>query len=227
MCTCELCRNGYVYITDDMGTERAARCSCMRAAWSRKLLRDSGLETQAERYTFENFKSEEVWQKKLKELATEYAADKSGSFFVSGNTGAGKTHICTAICNELLKKGKGLRYFRWVEDGTRFKRAVNDTGEYANLQDYINADILYIDDLFKQSITDADIRLSYELINSRYISGKRTIVSTERDLTEIKESRDGAGNAIAGRIYEMCGNGKYCVNLSGEEKNQRFKSAQY
>ena len=33
-----------------------------------------------------------------------------------GNSGTGKTHICIAICNELLKKGISHKYFNYRRD---------------------------------------------------------------------------------------------------------------
>jgi DNA replication protein DnaC len=59
--------------------------------------------------------------------------------------------------------------------------------------------VLYIDDFLKGGITDADIRLAFELLNYRYNnSSLLTIISSEVDLKNIFD----ADEALAGRIYE-------------------------
>jgi DNA replication protein DnaC len=197
----------------------------MSKAVNRHRLKENGLLELSEKCTFESYVPKEQWQYAFKEKALEYACEwKNNSFFVSGQSGSGKTHIVTAIYNKAFESGASLCYFQWVRDSTKLKGLVNDPESYkAAIKECMNADLLCIDDFFKQSVTDADIRLAYEIINGRYISEKPVIISSERDLTFIRNIRSSDGEAIAGRIYEMCGKGKYCIQLSGVDKNQRFK----
>lgn len=199
-------------------------CSCVERARSRKRLRDSELEHLALRCTFDSFRPTQPWQQGLKKKAQEYLRDaRRLSFFLSGQSGCGKTHLCTAVCNEIIERGGRLRYFQWVRDGTRLKQLMDDYGAYQKEIDaLIGMRYLYIDDLFKQEITAADIRLAYEILNGRYIAGRPTILSSERSLDFIRKARDGEGEAIAGRIFESCGREKYCIQLSGRDKDLRF-----
>ena len=60
-------------------------------------------------------------------------------------------------------------------------------------------EVLYIDDFLKGGDTDADIRLAYEILNSRYNDrGLRTILSSEMTPEKLLR-RD---EALGGRIYE-------------------------
>ena len=63
-----------------------------------------------------------------------------------------------------------------------------------------NVDLLFIDDLFKGSETDADKSLMYDIINFRYLKRKPIIVSTEKLPSELIN----VDEALGSRIIEMC-----------------------
>ena len=230
VCDCDQCENGML-LEEWRAANRAGNwsaplreCACVRRARNRKHLRDSGLEMLVKRCTFDSYQTDTPWRQKVKALALEYLENsRHTSFFIGGQSGSGKTHICTAIAGALMERGKRLRYFQWVKDATRLKQLVSDPAQYEReLRPYLDAPYLYIDDLFRQEITDADLRLFYELLNGRYNNDLPTLLSSERSLTEIRNARGGSGEALAGRIFEMCGRGTYCLELTGADKNDRF-----
>ncbi len=52
-------------------------------------------------YTFNRFQTDTPLQKLIKSTANKYLDDRSSSwFFIGGQSGAGKSHICTAIAGE-------------------------------------------------------------------------------------------------------------------------------
>lgn len=227
ICSCSICEGGYLVAEWKKQADLTApmkQCSCVSEAINRKHLRVSGLSELAERCTFDSFITSEAWQRALKDKALEYLKEwKRNSFFLSGQSGSGKTHLCTAICNEIIHSGARLKYFQWIKDGTKLKTLVSDRELYRlEIKPCLSADVLYIDDFLKGDISNADLRLAFEIIDSRYISGKSTIISSERNLSSIRTKDE----ALAGRIYEMCSNGKYCQKLSGSDKNMRFKKSQ-
>lgn len=205
-------------------TSGPRECKCVELARNRKRLRDSGLEQLAARCTFDSYAVKHQWQAAIKNKGLDYLrAYKEQGFFISGQSGSGKTHICTAICNEIINQGGRLKYSEWVKDSTRLKQIVNDPEQYEKeLKVLVEMPFLYVDDLFKQEVTAADIRLVYEIINGRYNAGRPTIISSERNLEYVRKVRGGDGEAIAGRIYETCGKGQFCIELSGSDKNMRF-----
>ena len=230
-CDCEACEGGYLIdewreaIRQGRDPGGPRECACVRRARNQKRIRDSGLEKLVEKCTFDNFRTVESWQAEMKRKAFEYLDDsnRQNSFFIAGQSGSGKTHLCTAICNEIMKDGGRLIYFQYVKDGTRLKQIVNEREQYEVAVDsLIEIPFLCIDDLFKQEVSSADIRLMYEIINGRHIAQRPTIISSERSLAYIKEARNGDGEAIAGRIFEACGYGRFCIELTGSNKNQRF-----
>lgn len=230
VCTCDKCQNGYLIdewreaMKQGCMTGGPRECECVELARNRKRLRDSGLEQLAGRCTFDSYETKHQWQAAIKGKAQAYLRDyKEKSFFISGQSGSGKTHICTAICNQIIHNGGRLKYFQWVKDGTRLKQIVSDPNLYGEeIKALVEMPFLYMDDLFKQEVTAADIRLVYEILNGRYNAGLPTILSSERSLSYLRRLREGEGEAIAGRIYEACGRGEYCIELSGADKNLRF-----
>ena len=236
---CPACRNkGFVeYVidtTEQLGypsyTTGSRECVCMAIRRSKWLLKESGLADLAERCTFDTYKATEPWQVYIRNRAEgflEKAMSGSGrGFFIGGQTGCGKTHICTALTVSLINSGKSARYMLWTDEAARLKACVNDD-QYASLMWPLKAvGVLYIDDLFKPTgasgqPTQADIRLAYELINYRYNStNKVTIISSERTTGELCEIDE----AIGGRIVEK--SGQYCINIARDRaKNWRLNHA--
>ena len=183
----------------------------------------SGLQDLVDRYTFDAWETPEPWQAKLKEKAMRYAEHPEGWFAVCGQSGTGKTHICTAICSALMRKGMEVRYMLWRDIGTKIKAAVTDTETYERLITPLkDARVLYIDDLFKSGKgtepTTADVNLAFEILNYRYNSADRyTIISTEMSVDELLETDE----AVGGRIYERTKQNGNCINLAGKQNWRR------
>ena len=201
-------------------------CDCQKIRKSIRNLKNSGLEGVMKKYTFENFNAEEQWQKSLLETAKTYLSVENNKwFFVGGQSGSGKSHICSAICIELLRRGKELKYMLWRDEVRKIKSDNLDGGEL--IEKYKDVEVLYIDDLFKNGIvngyehqmpTQADINIAFEILNAREHRGKITIISSEStiyDLFDIDE-------ATAGRIKDNCS--CFVTNISKSEgKNYRKK----
>lgn len=190
--------NGIAYIG-------ARPCSCIGNTSNERRAERSGLGDLLRRYTLDGFEVERPWQRGAKTKAVGYIKnDDDGWFVMTGNPGSGKTHLCAAMCGELLKAGKSVVYMPWREIAPRLKAMVTDYKEYdRTMWRYMNAEILYIDDFFKGNVTEADVNLAYELLNKRYMNKKtkaRTIISSEKSLGEITAIDE----AIGSRIAERC-----------------------
>jgi len=123
---CPICKNkGYIEkIVDD--SEVLAECKCLKIRDTLQRIKNSGLEELLRCCTFRNFETTEEWQKSIKSGAMRFAEQDKGFFYIGGQSGCGKTHLCTAIIGTLIKKGKSARYFVWREDSTILKAMVND-----------------------------------------------------------------------------------------------------
>lgn len=181
--------------------EYARPCVCLTAEWNAKRLEGSGLLT-AEAQTFESFQASEPWQAKILEAAKAYVADTRDNptpwFYIAGQPGAGKSHICTAICAELVKRGLSCRYEVWRDLAARLK-AEQNTADYRQTMDGLaSVGVLYIDDLFKGGHSAADDNLLWEVVSRRYNANKRTVFSSEWYLSQIIDN----DHATGGRIHE-------------------------
>lgn len=231
---CDICLNrGTIAKLVDEGGGRYshcfADCKCVETRLSIMRMKRSGLKNIIKDYTFDKFEAAEAWQKALKEAAMSYAKDPHGWFFLGGQSGCGKTHLCTAICREFLLEGKRVAYMLWRDEIVKIKGAATEGGEISKiLEKYKTADVLYIDDLFKtgkaadntmQKPTVADINYAFEIINYRYNNPKLlTIISselTEDELLDIDE-------AIGGRIFERS---KSISIAKNRERNYRIRRA--
>ena len=94
---------------------------------------------------------------------------------------------------------------------------VNEREEYKRrINQLRNVPVLYIDDFWKGTVTDADINLAFTILNDRYnMKNKKTIISTEMSMEKILEKDE----AIGGRISERA---KGFV-LQAPDENWRLK----
>ena len=150
--------------------------------------------------------------KRVYESAVSYTktfSEGSDSLLFMGATGLGKTFLSGCIARAVADKGYSVCYvsagklfsdfetekFRLKEDGAL-------TGEY------METDLLIIDDLGTEMTTQFTVSALYQVVNGRLLSGKPTIVSTNLPDSEL-EARYSA--QIASRLlgaytlYQFCG----------------------
>lgn len=197
---CPICGGTeYISYKDESGEIRYEPCRCLIAKQTKERLARSGLDKVMERYTFEKFEAREPWQRNIRETAEEYAEDPDGWFFIGGQSGCGKTHICTAITVRLIERGNPSNYMKWCDDSRTLKSLTMQAEYIPAIERLKEIKVLCIDDLFKGGVTDADKRLAFEIINARYMKDLPTIISSEYRLTELARIDE----AIGGRIAEM------------------------
>lgn len=216
---CPECLNKGYSLKVVKGEMVTVNCSCMKQRASIKRIAESGLEGAIDKLTFDSYIAKEEWQKSTKSCAEKYSQEGNGAwFFIGGQSGSGKTHLCTAIAGKLLRDGKSLKYMRWRDEATRLKSLVNDSAYSTLIDECKTVDVLYIDDFLKtqrgQQPTSADVNLAFEILNYRYSSQKATIISSERSSNEIIYIDE----ALGSRIVEL--SKEYCVNI----KNDRSRN---
>ena len=217
---CPECLNrGFSYKTDEEGHLISVRCKCMTVRNNQRRMEQSGLSDLLSRYTFEAWRTETDWQGEILRSAKRFSENPDGWFSVCGRPGTGKTHICTAICGELMKKGYDVRYMLWRDAATTLKAdSMRDAAAYSReIEPLKTVRVLYIDDFFKtgggRPPTVMDVNLAFEIINARYnTDGLITIVSTERSLDELMRIDE----ATASRIYERTKQNRNYFNLTGK-----------
>ena len=200
---CPVCGNtGTVIVKGDKPLEiHSFPCECMKKRLSLRSLKKAGMEDMAIRYSMDSYQADDPQRQTIKTKAQRFIDADSGWFFIGGQSGSGKTHICTAICTGLMERASEIFFMPWRDESTALKMLMGrDFDRYeSSMQSLKRAPVLYIDDFLKGGTTEADIKIAYELLNARYnTEALRTVISSEYGLEEIMQIDE----ALGGRIYE-------------------------
>ena len=129
-----------------------------------------------------------------------YADDfsrRSPSLLLYGKTGLGKTHLSLAIAGNAVEEGYGVIYssaqnlFNKLEKD-KFGKADANTEEAI-----LDCDLLIIDDLGAEFTTQFTVSALYNIVNSRELESKPTIISTNLMPEQLTKAY---GERIASRI---------------------------
>jgi DNA replication protein DnaC len=229
---CNVCQDqGYIYKVDGL-YEIAIKCKCQTLKEAKQRLEKSGLGELLETKSLDNYETTTAYQKHIKEIATKYIEEyKNGnrySLALLGQSGVGKTHIMSAVSRELLDAGVEVKYHIADDIIQRLQSNKYDEQNYQlEFGKIVKAEILYIDDLFKSSITNyykqenikiADLKVIFEIINYRYNKKMPILLNSEIHFERFSD----IDQAIIGRINEMC-NYKYLVSIKPDiNKNYRL-----
>lgn len=108
--------------------------------------------------------------------------DNGENLLFYGDTGLGKTFMCNCIAKSLLDRGNLVIYqtafkmFEIIEE-YKFKNTDNHISK-ENYENLFDCDLLIIDDLgteLTNSFTNSEL---FNILNTRLLSGKKTIIST-------------------------------------------------
>ena len=203
---CDACNNrGRIAFLSEEGRFTIRPCKCSGARLTVARLQAQDLYEASKKKTLDNFQTATDTQRVLKSLVQRYIAEQEPKWLLlCGQSGTGKTHLCTAAFVQLsFDRGIDGRYLLWNSDGRRIKATAKE-GDDRLLNDFKKCSLLYIDDLLKckrdSEPSDADVRLAFEILDYRYSHNLRTIISTEMSLDDLHYLDE----AIHRRVYEMC-----------------------
>ena len=219
---CQECKNRGEFWKYKDGEIVSVPCKCLELRKTLHRIEQSGLKGSIDRLTFESFKTPGHWQELIKIKAKSFVENNNGKwFYIGGQVGCGKTHICTAIVGELFKQDKTGQYMLWRDDAVQLKASINDYEVYKDIMEPLKTvDVLYIDDFFKteknKQPTQADINVAFEILNHRYSNNKITVISSERTIDELLEIDE----AVGSRIYEKT---KESNIIIGQDRNKNYR----
>ena len=127
--------------------------------------------------------------------AREYAKDTEFELpawlWLEGDVGTGKTHLAVAIMNSLMKRRIFCR-FAFVPDMLdRWRASYSDHNDESFHELYgsvADAECLVLDDLHPMAMTDWATDKLFTLLNHRYSSRMKTIITTNIQTTKIPHS---------------------------------------
>lgn len=191
---CQLC--------GDTGYTAGKICECIKkeaaAVMARELSREMplgecGFESFDLKYYPEKLPDGKTPRKRItailkvcREYAINFNAETSRNLLFTGETGLGKTHLTLAIASEVIKKGF-LPIYGSAENLFSAIEAEKFSGEGRGCYNAIlNADLLVIDDLGVEMATALTKSVLYNIVNTRILSGRPTIINTNLSMKEIE-----------------------------------------
>lgn len=209
--TCKLC--------GDTGFDKdGKRCTCHKMLILKYISKNSNLTECMLTQKFENFDFSLFTNqgpsdsgtalkiaRKLSEKALDYAEnfDKTGeNLFILGNSGTGKTYLSSCIANRALERGKTVYYqsaYQLFDMFEKVKFQKTDGQDFEETIKYVyNVDLLIIDDLGTEFITQYTSATFFDILNSRINNKKSTIISTNLSMENIDQMY---GTRVVSRIY--------------------------
>lgn len=158
--------------------------------------------------TAENKRSFEVATDYIKNFR-EYFAQGKG-LYLEGPCGTGKTHLAIAIALAIINTGVPVICKTSIDILGDIKRCYERNSEVTEeevLKAYKTVDLLIIDDLGKEQVTEWSVPVLYSILNERYEALLPTIITTNYNTTALAEKLSAKGDtetatAIISRFVE-------------------------
>ena len=196
---CSICR--------DYGVVDGKTCECYKKLLTEKAYELSNLSAQLTHQSFDTFDlslySEDVDDyygvspkehmqrivNDCKEFIKDFeTTDKNLLFW--GEPGLGKTFLSTCIAKELIETNHSVIYetayktFSMLEE-LKFKKTDNEDKLRFKVEKLYSCDLLILDDLGSEFATQYTTAALFDIINSRLISGKKTVINTNLTVDEL------------------------------------------
>lgn len=190
---CPLCQ--------DTGVYRGGVCSCLEKLYNMELTKELGPLLKDGDESFERFDlslysaapdpESGIVPRELMAIAYESCKtfaenfpEVNTSLLLQGGTGLGKTYLSACVARVVARKGLSVCYDSAASALDAFERQKfsrdSEEAESAALRvrRMLSCDLMILDDLGTEMLTSMSISALYTLINSRLVSGKRMIIST-------------------------------------------------
>ena len=185
-------------VCDDTGYVSGRLCECVKAEAKELAVKELNDSMPLESVGFDSFSidyypddAKEKMQKILS-LCGSYAdgfSKNSDNLLFMGKSGLGKTHLSLSIVKAVTEKGHTAVY---GPAQTLFSAAEKErfsySGDSEKLNEIMDADLLVIDDLGTEFMTNYVQSLFYDIVNSRLLKKLPTIINTNLSFEEL-ESR--------------------------------------
>ena len=194
----------------DTGWKGAKMCSCLKSIYAAEQIGELSKLLDLGSQSFETFrldyysdqilpgdsKSPRSRMTTVRDICKAYA-DNFGSFairnlFLHGAPGLGKTFLSACIARAVSEQGHSVVYdtagniFAQFED-RKFQRGGDNQEARDETRRYLSCDLLIVDDLGSELTTQFTQTALYELINTRLVAGRHTVISSNLSMAEVAQ----------------------------------------
>lgn len=161
---------------------------------------------EAQKYKESRF--EDLEENEVTKIAKNYADNfldfyKQGKgLLLHGTVGNGKSTAAACIANELLDKGHRVHMTDFFTIANRIQATFEGKAEYIN--DLCRYTLLIIDDLGAERQSEYMQEIVFGVINSRLLTGRPLIITSNLDIEEIKKNDDIGKMRVYDRLLEKC-----------------------
>ncbi|MCI0413785.1 ATP-binding protein [bacterium] len=234
---CEFCSGTGWQIVLEGSVSRAKRCACARVISGDKMVDSAKVPPRYINCDFENYDSQSLGQERAKTMAQNFAADypmieedyPEGGLLFSGNSGTGKTHLAVSVVKTLLKKGIRCLFVDFHDLLAEIRSSYDElsqTSELQILRPVLTSEVLVLDDLGSQRMTEWMQDTVFHIVNLRYQQKKMLLTTTNLAIEPAKSSaqeslRERLGYKVVSRLYEMC----TFIELDGPDYRKEIRKA--
>lgn len=141
--------------------------------------------------------------------AVKLAKELSKGLLLIGKVGTGKSLLAAIVAQGFLAEGKSVIFKDTPELLRELKATFGDVKLNFDsvMKSYCEVDLLILDDLGSEKPTDWAVEQIYSIVNSRYNSGKKLIVTSNYGGEELRQRLNVGGvmgDRIISRLKEMC-----------------------
>lgn len=208
---------------EDSGFINGKQCSCLKTEISKILIKNSGF-SKLNDFKDSNFElfSNKTEIEKSYNLMQKWCNSSSNKnlVYLFGNTGTGKTFLTSCMAKEFIEQGRIIytcTAFALSQDFLKFHKNFDDKQKTNIFENYLQAEILFIDDLGTEPIYNNISReYLYLLINERQNKGLRTIITSNLEPFDIQDKYDE-------RIFSRIMDKEKAIVLKLDSKDIRLK----
>ncbi len=194
----------------DSGWIGVQMCSCLKEIYTKEQIRELSKLLDLGSQSFDTFRldyyspqqqpgqplsprSNMEWILRVcKDFVSAFGKSGVKNLYFHGSPGLGKTFLSACIARAVSEQGRSVVYdtagniFAQFED-RKFWRGGDSQEARDETRRYLNCDLLILDDLGSELTTQFTQTALYELINTRLVAGRHTVISSNLSLPEVAQ----------------------------------------
>lgn len=192
----------------DKGWKGAEMCRCLQALCAQEQIKSLSSMLELGEQSFDTFDLDyyspvydpaigaspreraEIAQAVCFTFANKFGRGKVKNLFLTGAPGLGKTFLSAAMARVVSEAGYSVVYDSAINvfqrfDAHKFNRDPEAAGD---VERYLSCDLMILDDLGSETISPYTQASLYQLINTRLLMGRQTVISSNLSLDDIEKS---------------------------------------